>query len=372
MPEWSETTLGEVLTLQRGFDLPKRLRREGPYQVVSSSGVTGRHDEFKVEPPGVVIGRYGTLGSVHWITEPFWPLNTSLWVKDFKGNDPRFLSYLLRTVAMDGSGAAAVPGVNRNHLHRLRVRIPLLREQRSIRAVLATFDELIEINERRVEVLEGLTRSLYQQWFIQRRTEWPSGRVSDFAAIVVEAVDPEEFELGERYIGLEHIPRRSTTLSRWGSLEGVKSRKLRFRKGDTLFAKIRPNLHKVVWAPCAGVASSDTLIFRPSGEDRLDAFLNTVLSSDQVVAEATATANGTKMPRANSKVLLNHEVPIPNGDLPSTLNRVVSRWLHWSAALVEVNIQLAKTRDLLLPRLVSGQLDISDIDLGVLTPAEPE
>jgi len=94
-----ETTLGDVLTLQRGFDVPARDRIDGPYPIVSSSGITGRHAVAKVEPPGVVIGRYGSLGSVHWLTERYWPHNTALWVKDFKGNDPRFTSYLLRTIS---------------------------------------------------------------------------------------------------------------------------------------------------------------------------------------------------------------------------------------------------------------------------------
>ncbi len=107
--EWADLTLGDVLTLQRGFDLPGRSRKPGAYPIVSSSGVTGFHSQFKVEPPGVVIGRYGSLGSVHWVTEPFWPLNTSLWVKEFKGNDERFVSFLLQTVAVDGSTASAEP-----------------------------------------------------------------------------------------------------------------------------------------------------------------------------------------------------------------------------------------------------------------------
>lgn len=124
MSEWREVTLGEVITLQRGFDLPKRAREPGPYPVVSSSGVMGSHIEAKVEPPGVVIGRYGSLGAVHWVTEPFWPLNTSLWVKDFKDSDERFVSYLLQTITYDGSSASAVPGVNRNHLHALPTNVP--------------------------------------------------------------------------------------------------------------------------------------------------------------------------------------------------------------------------------------------------------
>jgi type I restriction enzyme, S subunit len=93
---WRDCTLGDVVKLQRGHDLPDRLRREGSVPVVSSSGVTGRHSEAKAESPGVVTGRYGTIGEVFFVEEPYWPLNTALYVVDFKGNDPRFVSYLLR------------------------------------------------------------------------------------------------------------------------------------------------------------------------------------------------------------------------------------------------------------------------------------
>jgi type I restriction enzyme S subunit len=176
--EWRQLALGDVLTLQRGFDLPGRDRVEGPYPIVSSSGVTGWHAEAKVDPPGVVIGRYGSLGSVHWVTKPYWPLNTALWVKDFKGNDPRFVNYLLRTIAVDGSTASAVPGVNRNHLHRVPVMVPSVGLQRRIAAVLAAFDELIQINRRRIELLEGLAQSLYREWF--GRSRFPGHKTTSF------------------------------------------------------------------------------------------------------------------------------------------------------------------------------------------------
>src|SRR6187551_1752285 len=169
MSEWADCALGDVLTLQRGFDLPKRLRQPGPYPVVSSAGATGCHSKFKVDPPGVVIGRYGSLGSVHWVEEPFWPLNTALWVKDFKGNDARFLSYLLQTVAVDGSTASAVPGVNRNHLHKVLVRVPDIQTQKHVAAILSAFDNLIELDERRIGLLEVLGHSLYREWFVHFR-----------------------------------------------------------------------------------------------------------------------------------------------------------------------------------------------------------
>ena len=91
LKEWTECKLGEVVTLKRGYDLPKQLRGPGKYPVVSSSGITDYHKEPKVMAPGVVTGRYGTLGEVFFLTKDFWPLNTSLYVRDFHGNDPRYI-----------------------------------------------------------------------------------------------------------------------------------------------------------------------------------------------------------------------------------------------------------------------------------------
>ena len=94
--EWIETRLGEVIELKRGYDLPQRKRELGSVPIVSSSGVTDYHSEAKVVGPGVVTGRYGTLGKVFFMANDFWPLNTTLYVRDFKGHDPRFISYFLR------------------------------------------------------------------------------------------------------------------------------------------------------------------------------------------------------------------------------------------------------------------------------------
>src|SRR5437879_1085790 len=95
---WRCERLGDVATLQRGFDLPYRMRRPGAVPIVTSSGVEDTHCEAKVKGPGVITGRYGTIGEVFFVSEDFWPHNTTLYVRDFHGNDPKFISYLLRTI----------------------------------------------------------------------------------------------------------------------------------------------------------------------------------------------------------------------------------------------------------------------------------
>jgi type I restriction enzyme, S subunit len=149
IPEsWEVVSLQNVVELQRGFDLPGRLRKEGNVPVVSSSGVTGTHESAKVKGPGVVTGRYGTLGQVFYIEVDFWPLNTTLFCKDFRGNDPLFVSFLLQTLQMgDHNDKSAVPGVNRNSLHMILVGKPRLDEQVEIGNSLATLEKQIRVAE---------------------------------------------------------------------------------------------------------------------------------------------------------------------------------------------------------------------------------
>ena len=166
--EWLETSLGEVIELKRGYDLPQHKRVPGSVPLVSSSGVSDYHVEAKVKGPGVVTGRYGTLGQVFFVSDDFWPLNTALYVRQFKGNDPRFISYFLRELDFFAySDKAAVPGLNRNHLHQATVRYPTdVSEQRAVAHILGTLDDKIELNRRMNETLEEMARALFKSWFV--------------------------------------------------------------------------------------------------------------------------------------------------------------------------------------------------------------
>jgi type I restriction enzyme S subunit len=166
--EWRECALGDVIELKRGYDLPQQERRPGAVPIVSSSGVTDYHAEAMATGPGVVTGRYGTLGQVFYIEQGFWPLNTTLYVRNFKGNDPRFISYFMRSLDfLAYSDKAAVPGVNRNHLHQARVVVPTdVGEQRAIAHILGTLDDKIELNRRMSETLEAMARALFKSWFV--------------------------------------------------------------------------------------------------------------------------------------------------------------------------------------------------------------
>lgn len=120
-----------------------------------------------VKAPGVVTGRYGTIGQVYYITQDFWPLNTSLYVRDFKGNDPKFISYFLKTIDFPAySDKGAVPGVNRNHLHMAHVKIPPVTTQRAIARILGDLDDKIGLNNKINQTLEQIAQATFNSWFV--------------------------------------------------------------------------------------------------------------------------------------------------------------------------------------------------------------
>ena len=153
--------------MKRGYDLPAASREHGNIPIISSSGPTGFHSKSKVKAPGVVTGRYGTIGQVFFVNQDFWPLNTTLYVRDFMGNDPKFISYFLRGINfLAYSDKAAVPGVNRNDLHEAAVEVPDVAEQERIACVLSALDDKIELNRRMNETLEAMARAVFRDWFV--------------------------------------------------------------------------------------------------------------------------------------------------------------------------------------------------------------
>ncbi len=167
MSEWKKVKLGEVITLQRGYDLPKAKFKNGNIPVITSTSIMGYHNVAKEKGPGVITGRSGTIGQVQYVESEYWPHNTSLFVKDFKGNLPKFIYYFLKDFdpsrAMTGS---AVPTLNRNNLAILDVRIPPLPTQHRIATILSRYDSLIENYQKQIKLLEEAAQRLYKEWFI--------------------------------------------------------------------------------------------------------------------------------------------------------------------------------------------------------------
>ena len=163
---WRNGELGNFITLKRGFDLPQQKREDGQVPIFSSSGITGTHSTAMVNAPGVITGRYGTIGEVFYAAEDFWPLNTTLFVEDFHGNDAKFIYYFLKTLEWSKfTSASAVPGINRNTVHKETVSLPDIETQRRIASTLSMLDEKIKTNTEINDNLLAQAQTLYKQFF---------------------------------------------------------------------------------------------------------------------------------------------------------------------------------------------------------------
>ena len=387
MPEgWRRLPLGDVLDFKRGYDLPAKVRAPGLVPVVSSSGPSGFHSESKAIGPGVVTGRYGTLGEVFFVQGPYWPLNTTLYVKDFKGNDPKFISYFLRQQRLgDQSSAAAVPGLNRNFLHQLEVLLPPLEIQ--IALILSHYDDLIENNARRIEILEEMAQAIYREWFVEFR--YPG---HEDAALVDSELGPipegwgvttvdaafeisgggtpsktvtEYWEDGDIdwYTPTDLTAARSMFMSESKS----KITKLGLAKSS---AKLFPagSVMMTSRATIGVVSISETEASTNQGfitcipNDRYSAYfiVQWLRSSADVI---DSLASGATFKEINKKNFREIKIVAPSEIALKRFQELVAPICDSIAVLLKSNRNLRETRDLLLPRLISGEIDVSGLDI---------
>lgn len=164
----NKVKLGDLVEFQRGYDLPKNKIQSGKYPVITSNGILGYHNEYK-SGPSVVIGRSGTTGNPQLINEKFWAHNTTLFIKDFKGNDIKYIYYLLLNTDINKMKSGSnIPTLNRNHLHLISINATTDKIlQRRIANTLSNIDNKIELNNKINDEFEAMAKTIYDYWFLQ-------------------------------------------------------------------------------------------------------------------------------------------------------------------------------------------------------------
>jgi type I restriction enzyme, S subunit len=394
MTQWRELKLGDVLELKRGYDLPRGNRGDGSVPVISSSGPTGFHSEAKVHGPGVVTGRYGTLGHAYYIAEDFWPLNTTLYVRDFKGNNPRYVAALLESMQLaQYDGASAVPGLNRNQLHTLRVRVPNHVGQAGIAAVLGALDSLIANLRRRVEVLEEIARAIYWEWFVKFRfpghanakfvdsnlgripSDWSITTLGDSARWLsggTPSTTKKEYWGG----GIPWITggsltsllldRSDRTLTEAGAANGTRivdrDALLFVVRGMSLVKEFRVGIADTRLAFGQDVKA----LVAVDGIDPIFLAFSVITRADEIQRMVELAGHGTgKLSTDRLKAVQIIRPPI---DVQARFAREVQSHRELMTTLRLVTDRLVGMRDELLPKLVSGQIEMSSLELDAVLP----
>ena len=291
----------------------------------------------------------------------------------------------------------AVAGITGADLAYLPVAAPALPVQRAIAHVLGTLDDKIELNRRMNETLEAMARALFKSWFVDfepvrakmegrwRHGEslpglpaehydlfpdwlvdselgeipegWEVKELGEVAKQRRSGIRPEEIDAESPYIALEHMPKRCIALTQWSNADGLASGKLKFEQGDILFGKLRPYFHKVGVAPLDGVCSTDIVVVQPKS-NLWSGFVLGHISSAEFVDYTNATSTGTRMPRTNWADMASYKIALPSIEVSKAFTRLVEPCVNRIVSAVHESRSLAAQRDVLLPRLVSGQLKL--------------
>jgi type I restriction enzyme S subunit len=382
---WHKCKLGDVLALKRGHDLPDGARQDGDIPIVSSSGITGYHSEAKAKGPGVVTGRYGTIGEVFYLDQDFWPLNTALYVVDFKGNDPRFAAYFLENALRNyQSDKAAVPGVNRNVLHELDVRCAETDTQHNVVEILSTYDDLIQNNLRRMALLEEAARQLYREWFIRLRFPghehtniqhgtpdgWRKVSLGEITQKIGSGFTPRGGEAAYLTVGTPLI-RSLNVYDDWFQEDGlaflgeddaealagvtVKSR-------DILLNITGASVARCCMAPERHVparVNQHVMIIRVDPEKASPFLVHRAINSDEKKRLLLSYAQKGSTREALTKEMISRfDITLPSDTLMGQFDEIVARCFRQREVLAHQNQKLRLARDLLLPRLMSGEISV--------------
>lgn len=372
---WTDTTLGDLIELQRGHDLTESERRPGSIPVIGSAGANGFHDTVRCKGPGLTVGRSGaSIGVVTFVKEDFWPHNTTLYVRDFKGNDPAFVAALLRSIDLKGlNSGSAQPSLNRNFVYPVRVRAPGPEIQRRIADILSAYDDLIENNTRRIAILEDMARRLFEEWFSREMEGRDAKPVRIDSMIDFDPKTKVPKEGLKPFLPMPCVPTNSMVVSEWEAREGKAGSK--FLNGDTLLARITPCLENgktafVDFLPEgeAGFGSTEFIVMR--GRVVPPEFVYCLARSEAFREHAIKSMSGaTGRQRVSSAAVAQFEVREPDAGQLRKFGDVARPMFAMVRSLADANTNLRATRDLLLPKLISGEIEVRAAEEALETAA---
>lgn len=347
-------TLDHFLKFGNGKTSPERFD-SGRFPVFGANGIIGYSDSFNTQGPCIILGRVGNFcGSVHlsktncWVTDnaisavPINDESAVFWFEFLKNTNLRSLAH--------GSGQ---PLITQKIIKSITAPKFTASEKTGIADVLGSLDDKIAANGEVLDAADRLIRESFR--ILQKDGQLTLG---DICAHDRTTIAPDNFPNTGIYVGLEHFDSPKIWVSRHGSISDVTSTKSAFQNGDTLFSKLRPYFHKVGVAPSGGICSTDILVLRAARSEWRN-FVLAAASSDEVVEAAVQNSNGTRMPRAKWTDIAGCAIPDPTTAESRRFIELADGLVPKCIGLMNENETLARTRDELLPLLMSGKISVA-------------
>lgn len=388
---WVVKKLGDVITLQRGHDLPKTKMLVGVYPVAGSNGIIGYHNSFTTKEKGVTIGRSGNIGKPQYYEQKFWAHNTVLYVKDFKGNDEKFIYYLLKT--MDFSilnSGSAVPTLNRNYVHDTLAKIPTKEIQKEIAAILSSLDDKIELNQQINKKLEEMAQAIFKEWFIdfnfpdengnpyrdsggtmidselgQIPATWSVKSLDEVAnftnGLAMQKFRPIDNECSLPVLKIKELRQGNTDINSDRCKADIPD-SVKIFDGDVIFSW-SGSLMVELWT--GGDAGLNQHLFKVTSDKYSKIFYYLWTKHHLAKFIAIAQDKATTMGHIQRKHLSDAKIFCPNNFIMDRFNHATHPMLE---QLIAKNIEISNLinlRDTLLPKLMYGELEITIINVNL-------
>jgi type I restriction enzyme S subunit len=348
--------LGEVCEFKYGKGLPQRKRINGEFPVYGSGGIVDSHKDYYVGGPGIIVGRKGTIGSVFFEKRDFFPIDTVFYIEENKkAYDIRFLYFMLLNLRLDKLNSdAAVPGLNRNVAYHQEIFLPPLLSQRKIAAILSAYDDLIKNNTRRIQILEEMAQTIYKEWFVKFRFPgYDKVKMGDSELGMI----PEGWEvkrLGEIVKlaygkALKKDARMDGPFPVYGSSGVVGYHDEYLVQCPGIIVGRKGNVGSVFWSQ-KSFYPIDTVFFVKTDMDLYYVYYN--------LKEQNFINNDAAVPGLSRNQAYLNKFLLPPNYILRRFNDVISPLFDQIEHLQSQIENLRRTRDLLLPKLISGEIDV--------------
>ncbi|MGO2181530.1 MAG: restriction endonuclease subunit S [Pseudoalteromonas nigrifaciens] len=336
---WQLRSLKEIATLKRGYDLPTKLRTAGKVPIYAANGQNGSHNEAKIKGPGVITGRSGTIGKVHYTSTDYWPLNTSLYVTNFHGNDPKWVFYMLKAFQLERFvEGAGVPTLNRNLVHDELIPLPPLDEQKRIAAILDQADAIRRKRQQAIKLADDFLRSVFLDMFGEHFTT-DGYKVSNKKKIkdLVDYIDyrgrtPQKSDSGIPLITAKNVKKGFVSeeprefIPEKNYLDWM-TRGLP-REGDVLFTTEAPLGNAALLGCYDKVVVGQRLIALRSKGELTQEYLLYCLLNQFIQDEIYKRSSGSTVKGIRTKELYEIELPIPDIKLQKKFSKVYKKFVQ--------------------------------------------
>lgn len=379
---WKEEKLGNVIELQYGKGLPKRARKKGKFPVYGSGGIVDNHNKSMIKGPGIIVGRKGNVGSVYYSKEDFFPIDTVFYIE----NNPnkcnlKFIYYLLKnSTSIKLSSDAAVPGLNRNYALSREFTIPEdIDEQQKIALILSNYDDIIENNIKRIQLLEKIAKLIYDEWFVKFKFPghenvkmvnselgkipegWEVKSLYDVAEVLFGFALKSKLFCNDNslkpIVRIRDIPKNKTETY---SLEEIDEKYL-IQNSDFLIG-MDGIFHMCNWSGGNAYLNQRVARLRPLNDASKYYLFHAVKPN---IERLNNEIVGTTVQHLSKGDFDRMKLIVPEEKIMRKFKEIVDPIYFEEIKLRLKNQNLRKTRDLLLPKLISGQVDVSDLDIKV-------